>query len=1046
MKQKITILGILVFVFVSARMLAHFKTTKDSPIHITEEGQLLYKLDENGDRVPDFSYCGYQASNEGIPNVPVKIIVPFAEGDATQNIQAAIDFVSKLPLNSDGFRGTVLLEPGSYAISGSLLIQTSGVVLRGSGMDAQGTILRGTGVDRETLIQVKGENNRRLEDFQKLSSTYFPVNTTTLTFENGHSFQLGDNVLVKRSSTQEWIEAIGADKIGIYVDYTLTKWDAGDFDFDWDRKVVAITDSSITLDAPLTNAIDPEFGGGSVAKYSWDGRINNVGVENLQCVSSFDSGNRKDENHRWMAITMENVSDSWVRRITARNFVSSAVAVWETAQRITVEDCKSLEPIGEIGNHRRYAFHSLGQQVLFQRCYAEYAYHAFSVGFTTPGPNAFVQCYSYWPYNFSGAIGGWSSGVLFDKVTIDGGNISFAFRDVDGQGGGWSAANSLCWQCRAAQIDLPAPPGAQNWAIASWAQGYGNGHHELQHTFVKPESIYYAQLEARSGKKSQENEKIYVYPSSETTAPIAEMTAHYSERSKTPDVTMEQWIDQMINEYPIENDISSAKKWDEIDFDVPVKETISLVPLSLKNGWLVFDNKVASGKSSRTSLWRGSTRKSYVDQAIPNLTRFVPGRTGRGLTDNLDTLVADMKKEGSVVMNHYPSLWYERRRDDHARTRRADADVWTPFFEQPFSRSGEAEAFDRLSKYDLNKWNTWYWLRLKKFANLADQNGLAFVQEHYLQHNIIEEGAHWVDYPWRSANNINNLGFAENTSYAGDKRVYMAAEFYDITNPVRRKYHEQYIRKSLDEFKENTNIIHHLGMEYTGPLHFVEFWLDVIAAWEKENNTNVLVMLPGTKEVQDSILADPNRSKIVDVVDVIQWQYRKDGSLYAPVGGLSLAGRQYARIIDVGETSFDQIYRAVFEFKSKFPEKAMVYSRRGAPFSNWAVFMAGGSFAAIPTVANEKFARDIPKMNAIALEKTNSRQWTLGKTGLGYIVFSTSKEITIDLSNDKENYQQARINPETGEIKYSEEAVKGGQVTNIKNESEEATVLWLFQK
>lgn len=101
-------------------------------------------------------------------------------------------------------------------------------------------------------------------------------------------------------------------------------------------------------------------------------------------------------------------------------------------------------------------------------------YHAFSVGFTAPGPNAFVQCYSYLPSNFSGAIRGWVSGVLFDKMTVDGGSISMADREVDGQGGGWSAANSMCRQCRAAQLRLPSPPTAQNRAYGSWAQGYGS--------------------------------------------------------------------------------------------------------------------------------------------------------------------------------------------------------------------------------------------------------------------------------------------------------------------------------------------------------------------------------------------------------------------------------------------------------------------------------------------------------------------------------------------------------------------------------------------
>ena len=732
-----------------------------------------------------------------------------------------------------------------------------------------------------------------------------------MTFKNGHPFKVGDQVIVNRPSTKEWLEKIGVDKIGIYVDYTLTKWDAGDFDQNWYRKVVAVSPESITVDVPLPNSLDPRYGGGSVAKYSWAGQISKVGIENIRCVSTFDASNAKDENHRWMAITMDNVTDSWVRRVVAEHFVSSAVAVWETARRITVEDCKSLAPVGEIGNYRRYSFQTLGQQVLFQRCYAEYGYHAFSVGFTAPGPNAFVQCYSYMPSNFSGAVGGWATGALFDKMTIDGGIISLAYRDVDGQGGGWSAANSLCWQCRAAQIHLPAPPTAQNWAYASWAQGYGDGHHELQHTFVKPESFYYAQLEARTGKKSPEEEKILTSGSNETTAPTVELSAAMSERSKTPDLIMDEWIDRMIRQFPIISDLSGAKKIEDTGYKIPLKTVVREPSISIKNGWIVLGDQVLTGRKNRTALWRGSTRPSELIKPAPNLVRFVPGRMGRGLTDDLDTLVSDMVKNRVAVMQNFPALWYERRRDDHARTRRANADVWAPFYEQPFSRSGQGEAFDRLSKYDLTKWNSWYWLRLKKFADLADQKGLLFLQEQYLQHNIIEEGAHWADYPWRSANNINDLGFAENPHYAGDKRVYMAIEFYDTTNVVRKGFHRAYIRKSLDNFKENTNIIHHLGMEYTGPLHFLQFWLDVIAQWERENNKHVLVMLPGTKDVQDAILADPKRAAVVDIVDVIQWQYRKDGSLYAPPGGVSMAERQYARVYDVGETSFDQIYRAV---------------------------------------------------------------------------------------------------------------------------------------
>lgn len=1035
----------LLIVLFAEHVCAHSKTTKDSPVHITKDGKLEYKTDEKGNRVPDYSYCGYMASEESIPDVPVKVIVSQTEKDATFQIQSAIDYVASMPIGKNGFRGAVLLEPGIYKISGNLRIYASGIVLRGSGCKENGTILIGTGKDRETLIQVSGKNNRINASPVELTDEYIPVNTSTLKIATGHNLSVGDRVFVTRPSTQDWIESIGADKIGTYVDYHLTKWLPGDFDINWERTIVRANDTSVTLDAPLTNAIDPAFGRGWITKFSWEGRIHHIGIENLWCKSDYDKSNLKDENHRWMAITLENVCDSWVRRVVSKNFVSSAVAVWETARRITIEDCKSLAPIGEIGNYRRYSFQTSGQQVLFQRCYAEYAYHAFSVGFTAPGPNAFVQCYSYLPYHYSGATGGWSNGVLFDKMTIDGGNIFMGYRDVDGQGGGWTTANSMCWQCKAAKIYLSRPPGEQNWAYASWAQGYGNGHHEIPHTFVKPESLYYAQLETRTGKDSPENKKILTLSSSQTTAPTPDIAKTYSTRSKLPEITMNDWIDSMVYLYPLKLDVSKAIKVENLG---PKKKTGTRTikyPCSLINGWLTCNNKVIAGTKNRTSLWKGSTRPSDIKNAIPNIVRFVPGRSGQGLTDNLDTLIGEMINNNVFAMQHFPALWYERRRDDHARTRRADADVWPPFYEQPFSRSGQGEAFDRLSKYDLDSWNTWYWIRLKQFADLADQNGLLLIQEHYLQHNIIEEGAHWADYPWRTANNINNIDFPENTFYAGDKRVYMAEQFYDTANTVLNRYHRNYIRKCLDNFKDNTNVIHHLGAEYTGPLHFVQFWLDVIKEWEIENHRDVLVMLPGTKDVQDAILSDPVRSQLVDIVDIVQWHHRKDGSLYAPTGGENLAGRQYARLMDVGKTSFEQIYRAAYELKLHFPDKAVVYSHQKDSLSGWAVLLAGGSFAQIPKIADANFYKEAINMKSISQTISGNQQYILGKKGLGYIIFSRSAEIQIDLSDDNSNYVVQWIDPISGKILPDKENIDGGKLQAIKIPTNELLINWLHK-
>jgi PelA/Pel-15E family pectate lyase len=949
-------------------------TAQSQSLRITPQHDLVYQVYENGDRIPDFSFCGYEASEKAIPEVAAKVAVACKEGDATERIQRAIDYVSSLPVDADGFRGAVVLQKGKYRIEGTLRISASGLVLRGSGYGNEGTVLIGAGTDRATLIRIAGRNDRKLEDSIPITAGYLPVNASVIPLPKNHSLKVGDKIVITRPSTAEWLKSIQADKIGFYVDYQLTHWTPGDFDLQWERRVTAVTPSSVSIDAPLTNALDSVYGMGFVNRYRWDGCIRQIGVENLRCVSESDPQNVKDENHRWMAITVENAEDGWIRRVTGEHFVSSIVALWESAARFTVEDCKCLAPVGEIGGYRRYAFQTLGQQTLFQRCYAEYGYHDFSVGFTTTGPNAFVQCYAYRSHDFSGTLGGWSNGTLFDRVTIDGAPLKITFRDVDGQGGGWSGANSLCWECRVPQLHLMTPPGAHNWAFGTWGQGYGDGSHEMPRQFLKPASFYYAQLEARTGKKSVEANKIYSLNDIPLEKTDPAYTALMSKRSEKPELIMDQWIDTITARYPLKLATTGIKDIDELPWQTkkPKKAPVVNHPISIEKGVIRMDGKPLTGRVQRTALWRGNTRPSDIRTAGVHLSRFVPGRIGRGLTDDLDSVATYLKERNGVALNHFPALWYERRRDDHGRSRRADADVWAPFYEQPFSRSGEGEAFDRLSKYDLNRYNDWYWLRLKQFADIADQEGILFIQDHYLQHNIIEEGAHWADYPWRSANNINELGFPENTYYAGDKRVFMADLYYDTSHEKRANFHRQNIRKYLDVLGGNTNVVHHLGAEYTGPAHFVKFWLDVIGQWEKENGKEVKTMLSATKDVTDAILSDTHYASLVDIIDIRQWHYRKDGSLYAPEGGVSLTQRQYVRIMDPGEDDSLGVYRAVSEYRRAYPEKAVVYSFSQTPDKARAAFNAGGSLCNVPPVteiSKEKALETMKQATRFMVEK-----------------------------------------------------------------------------
>lgn len=1016
------------------------KTPPPPPLSQAQGGKLVYVADSLGNRIPDFSFCGYMASEKEIPDVPVKVVVPVSKEDATVRIQAALDYVASLPADKDGFRGAVLLQKGTYEISGSLKITVSGVVLRGSGMLAGGTILKGTGTTRETLIRITGKNDKKINDEIKITDNYVPVNATTFQLSAAGALKAGDKIIVHRPSTKEWIHDLGTEHFGGGI--TALGWKPGERDLFFHRQVVAVNGSSITIDAPLTTALDAKYGGGTVASYTWPGRISNTGVENLRCISSFDEKNPKDEAHRWMAITIENSEDAWVRQVIFEHFAGSAVNVLETAQRITVEDCKYLSPVSEIGGQRRYCFLTTGGQTLFQRCYAENGYHDFATGYCAPGPNAFVQCESTQPYSFSGAIDSWASGVLFDVVFIDGNALRFGNRGQDGQGAGWAAANSLFWNCSAARIDCYQPPGAQNWAFGAWSQFAGDGYWTESNNTINPRSLYYAQLYERLHRNIDNQAQILKIETEASSSPTVEQAAALTAQAAKSRITMPEWIDAAAQRHTIPTNTNDSKTIDQIGFKKTAAPALSPA-MHVQNGWLVRGDEVLTGKRTDVPWWSGGVQGQDLKNARPAITRFVPGRTGKGLTDDLNELTDSMKERNIIGMEQNYGLWYERRRDDHERIRRMDGEVWPPFYELPFARSGKETAWDGLSKYDLTSYNTWYWGRLKQFADLADQKGLLLVHQNYFQHNIIEAGAHYADFPWRTANNINNSGFPEPPPYAGDKRIFLAEQFYDITNPVRRELHRKYIRQCLTNFKNNNGIIQLTGAEFTGPLHFVKFWLEVNRDWKKENNSKEIIGLSTTKDVQDAILKDPAYAPIVDLVDIRYWHYQADGSAYAPPGGQSLAPRQQARLWKPKKTSFEQVYRAVKEYRSQYPGKAVIYSGDSYDAFGWAVFMAGGSLPELPSLPRAMLTA-ATSMQPIDLPGNPQGEWALGNAGKGYIVYiAGSEKITLDIPGLNGSYKVIWLNPSSGQQAGQEQQVDASQLKELKKPGGGAMVLWI---
>jgi hypothetical protein len=400
-----------------------------------------------------------------------------------------------------------------------------------------------------------------------------------------------------------------------------------------------------------------------------------------------------------------------------------------------------------------------------------------------------------------------------------------------------------------------------------------------------------------------------------------------------------------------------------------------------------------------------------------------------------------MKAGRVAVLDHHYGLWYDRRRDDHLMVRRATGDVAPPFYEQPFARTGTGTAWDGLSKYDLTKPNPWYWNRLRTFAELCERDGLVLVHQNYFQHNILEAGGHWADCPWRPANNVNDTGLPEPPPYVGDKRLFFAHQFYDVTNESLRALHRGYIRQCLDNFADSSNVIQMTSAEYTGPLAFTQFWIDTIAEWEAEHGRDVLVGLSATKDVQDAILADAARSRHVDVIDIRYWHYEADGDAYAPPGGANMAPRQHARQMRPRRASFASVVRAVREYRSRFPDKAVIYSsdagRRG---SGWAVLIGGGSLPATPRLP-DAMAGAIPSMRPRDGIVDDDSGWCLAnEDGDALLYFAeTNDDVAIQLPSPDSNYVAHWIDPSSGEI-MTEESI--AHSTSIKL-TPKSNILWL---
>jgi hypothetical protein len=503
-------------------------------VYYNSSGELTYKaLDAQGDKIMDFSTAGYAQGVTAIPTASVQATVAPSGGDDTAAIQAAITTVSALPADSTtGLRGAVLLGPGSYTVSSTLNITASGVVLRGSGSSTasdNNTVITMTPAATPYPLVVLGSSTNApsfLGSPTVISDTYVPAGTLTIDVASTAGLSVGTTVMITRPVTSAWVSFMGmtASDLGSTCGGETCNWiDVGNHGLITDRTITAINGNQITLDAPMSDSINSAYcgvDGATVQAYTFNGRISQVGVENLRVIAPVPATDLVPPTPSYQIAVTYSVLDAWVRNITAQDTLQS-IDIDKYSKQVTVSDVALTHTVTQTSSAKFEEFFiSRATQVLIDRV-SDIADNTFffATSSETQGPNVLRNA------TFEGDTSiephqRWATGLLLENTTIRAipgskqGNINLWDRGDYGTGQGWAIGWGVVWNSTANEFIIQQPPGSENWCIGCVGKQemiaapggstiLPQGAIDSPGTYVFPWSLYEAQLAQRLRRRRE---------------------------------------------------------------------------------------------------------------------------------------------------------------------------------------------------------------------------------------------------------------------------------------------------------------------------------------------------------------------------------------------------------------------------------------------------------------------------------------------------------------------------------------------------------------
>ncbi|KAK3348947.1 hypothetical protein B0T25DRAFT_458279 [Lasiosphaeria hispida] len=460
---------------------------------------------ERGDRLPNFSFCGYHASEQPLPSDATQpsVSLDATKGDQTQRIQDALDETAA----AGG--GVVILGEGDFVVSSKGLTVPSGVVLRGAGvgltqlklseLGAEPAISFGSGTTIPSVPPLH---------FTNIVDQYVPIGASQVTADNTTGLSPGDRVFIQRQVTGQWVRANGMGDLSL--NGKEQTWLGVDAVVRQPREIKSIHGNTVTLDIPLTDALDTfqNYMSPVLVAFMPPNASSEMGVEHLSLsLSPTCSGAPLNTHCDNPAISFSPwTTSSWARNLEIAGFNAFVIVQYNTS-RITLQNVSMIrdaDATDHDNTDRALPADILiqGTQILVQDCaqrgLSTARSFAVMTGSLVAGPNAVLRHKTASDNQTIVPHQRWAHGFLVEDTEAQ---VRFFNRATNGTGHGWAINAGVGWNLRGTVL-VQSPPLGVNWCVgcSGTVDERGNGTFVERGQEVVPKSLFEKQLADRKGK------------------------------------------------------------------------------------------------------------------------------------------------------------------------------------------------------------------------------------------------------------------------------------------------------------------------------------------------------------------------------------------------------------------------------------------------------------------------------------------------------------------------------------------------------------------